>query len=450
MILSGNLSSKPLSSTPFSSPALKEPQNTSPSEKNKIDASKPNPFAGFSFGSNAAASTKAPSETKSDKPSFMFSGFGTGTLNAQPAAVPATQTESKQDSAVNTSNPSHREDDDDYVPTAHFEPVISLPDLVEVKTGEENEEILFEHRAKLLRYVRDSKEWKERGIGNMKVLVNKDDANQVRLLMRREQVLKLCCNQMLSKDTNFKKLQNSEVAMSWYGQDYSENELQVELLAIRFKTADICKQFHDAILKAQSGMSAGTSAADDANKRSSAPASKAPGKPATENEPKSSVQGFGDQFKPKVGSWTCEGCYLTNKGTDTRCPACNTPKDKNAAETAPAAPAAVTSKFSFGTLPAAASGGFTFGSAPAKTNTAPIAPASQSTPLPATTAPTTGFGDQFKPKPGSWSCKDCYTANAATNLYCLACEAPKDDTVPKKDPKNIFGTPGKPFIDLKF
>ena len=34
----------------------------------------------------------------------------------------------------------------------HFEPVIDLPDLVDVKTGEEDEDILYIHKAKLYRY----------------------------------------------------------------------------------------------------------------------------------------------------------------------------------------------------------------------------------------------------------------------------------------------------------
>lgn len=41
--------------------------------------------------------------------------------------------------------------DDEFVPTAEFTPVIDLPDLVDVKTGEENDEVLFNERAKLLR-----------------------------------------------------------------------------------------------------------------------------------------------------------------------------------------------------------------------------------------------------------------------------------------------------------
>ena len=37
----------------------------------------------------------------------------------------------------------------------HFEPIIPLPELVQVKTGEEDEETLFKYRSKVFRYFRD-------------------------------------------------------------------------------------------------------------------------------------------------------------------------------------------------------------------------------------------------------------------------------------------------------
>ncbi len=40
---------------------------------------------------------------------------------------------------------------------------------VETKTGEEDEEILFKQRCKLFRFNYDSKEWKEKGIGEIKI-----------------------------------------------------------------------------------------------------------------------------------------------------------------------------------------------------------------------------------------------------------------------------------------
>ena len=39
-------------------------------------------------------------------------------------------------------------------------------------SGEEGEEVLFCERSKLFRYDKDTKEWKERGIGDLKILKN--------------------------------------------------------------------------------------------------------------------------------------------------------------------------------------------------------------------------------------------------------------------------------------
>ena len=52
----------------------------------------------------------------------------------------------------------------------YFKPLIPLPDLVEVKTGEEDETVIYCQRAKLYRYEPQTKEWKERGVGDFKIL----------------------------------------------------------------------------------------------------------------------------------------------------------------------------------------------------------------------------------------------------------------------------------------
>lgn len=54
-----------------------------------------------------------------------------------------------------------------------------------MKTGEEEEELLYSHRAKLYRWL--DGEWKERGLGDIKLLFD-PAAKRVRLLMRREPV----------------------------------------------------------------------------------------------------------------------------------------------------------------------------------------------------------------------------------------------------------------------
>ena len=60
-----------------------------------------------------------------------------------------------------------------------------LPPQVELKTGEEDEEPLYCHRAKLFRFTDD--QWKERGLGDVKILRHKQ-TNKCRIVMRREQV----------------------------------------------------------------------------------------------------------------------------------------------------------------------------------------------------------------------------------------------------------------------
>lgn len=59
---------------------------------------------------------------------------------------------------------SHNEEsatDANYDP--HYDPIIPLPDEINISTGEEDEEKLFGERAKLYRYDGKTKEWKERG-----------------------------------------------------------------------------------------------------------------------------------------------------------------------------------------------------------------------------------------------------------------------------------------------
>ena len=139
---------------------------------------------------------------------------------------------------------------------ATFKPIVDhLPDKIEVLTGEEDEEIVFEARAKLHRFD-NSGVWKERGLGQLKLL-RSPDSGQVRIVMRREQVHKVCCNHPITSGMSLKPLAGSRapiVPWVWWAVDFSDvdvgHEGRKEMFSVRFKTAEESEAFHDAFMAA--------------------------------------------------------------------------------------------------------------------------------------------------------------------------------------------------------
>jgi len=111
-----------------------------------------------------------------------------------------------------------------------------------VKSGEEDEEILFKERTKLYRWDCENELWKERGVGDIKILFH-PVRKTYRVLMQQDQVLKVCANHIISKNTDLKPMTASTNAMVWTASDYSEGSGKVEKLAARFKTPGLAKSF---------------------------------------------------------------------------------------------------------------------------------------------------------------------------------------------------------------
>ena len=68
-----------------------------------------------------------------------------------------------------------------------------MTEKVETKTNEEAEEQTFKMRAKLFKFDRESREWKERGTGDVRLLKHRENL-KTRLVMRRDKTLKVCAN----------------------------------------------------------------------------------------------------------------------------------------------------------------------------------------------------------------------------------------------------------------
>ena len=80
---------------------------------------------------------------------FSFDGAGASVFGSAKATTPS-KPAGGEDSAV-AAQAGETTEDADHDP--HFEPIIPLPELVNVTTGEEEEEIVFKHRAKVYRCV---------------------------------------------------------------------------------------------------------------------------------------------------------------------------------------------------------------------------------------------------------------------------------------------------------
>ncbi|KAL9981798.1 hypothetical protein ACROYT_G010550 [Oculina patagonica] len=142
-------------------------------------------------------------------------------------------------------------DEAPHSPEIHFEPIVNLP-KVDVKSLEENEEALLKLRAKLYRFETsgESNEWKERGVGEVKILKHGDKGTH-RILMRRDKTFKICANHYITKDMELKTNCGSDRAWVWTALDFADEEVKTETLAIRFANAENAKKFKDAFIKCQ-------------------------------------------------------------------------------------------------------------------------------------------------------------------------------------------------------
>jgi len=114
---------------------------------------------------------------------------------------------------------------------------------------EEGEEELFRMRAKLYRWAKETNEWKERGLGDIKILKH-EESGKVRILMRRDQTFKICCNHYLDPRMELSDHNGNEKAWLWTAfNDLSDDGMDLtvkeELFAIRFKTAERAQEFQE-------------------------------------------------------------------------------------------------------------------------------------------------------------------------------------------------------------
>ncbi|EIE19563.1 RAN binding protein, RANBP1, partial [Coccomyxa subellipsoidea C-169] len=119
---------------------------------------------------------------------------------------------------------------------AEFRPIVQLEEVERV-SGEEGEKTLADFKSKLYRFDNDSGEWKERGIGQVRLLES-NDTGKIRLLMRQEKTLKIRANHFVMPGTKLQEHSGSEKAWVYSTVDFADEEQRPELFCFRFSSIE--------------------------------------------------------------------------------------------------------------------------------------------------------------------------------------------------------------------
>lgn len=155
--------------------------------------------------------------------------------------VAAQKKEVEEEESATTGAP--RAEDEDT--GAQVAPIVKLQEVT-ITTGEENEDVLLDLRAKLYRFDKEGNQWKERGVGTVKLLKHKE-TGKVRLVMRQSKTLKICANHLVLPSISLQEHHGNDKSCVWHAADYADGELKEETFAIRFASVENCKAFKEKI-----------------------------------------------------------------------------------------------------------------------------------------------------------------------------------------------------------
>ena len=162
--------------------------------------------------------------------------------------------------------------------------IVDLPQVT-IESGEKDEEEVFKARAKLYRWKDD--QWKERGIGDIRILRNKVSGKQ-RAVLRQDQTLKIRCHFFIHGHNLcvLQKLKTAEKSLYWTCADFSEEKLALERFCIRLKTDEDIEAFTRAFNTAleENNKLSWTIASKTSEEKKDAPAEEKKDTPAEEKK----------------------------------------------------------------------------------------------------------------------------------------------------------------------
>lgn len=128
--------------------------------------------------------------------------------------------------------------------------ILNLQDVA-VKSGEEEEDLIFKGRARLYRW-RDN-DWKERGTGDAKLLRHKT-TKKIRFILRQDKTLKAVANFIVSNEDPLcllKAHQESDKMFIFPAYDCSEDQHQFEKFVIKLGNAELANKFKESFTNAR-------------------------------------------------------------------------------------------------------------------------------------------------------------------------------------------------------
>jgi Ran-binding protein 1 len=144
-------------------------------------------------------------------------------------------------SADDDKNPQIEDEGQDDDQEEDEQPTVAPPSG-DHKTLEEDEDVLCQMRCLLYRFVPASKEWKEKGRGDIKLLKHKE-TGKVRVLMRRDKIYKLAANHYIHKLMKLSEAVGNDKTLVWTATDFAEGDPVEEVLAARFTSTQLAQDW---------------------------------------------------------------------------------------------------------------------------------------------------------------------------------------------------------------
>ncbi|KAL7079365.1 hypothetical protein ACQ4LE_001400 [Meloidogyne hapla] len=215
----------------------------------------------FSFekitGGNTLTTTTTTSTNSATSTVSTFS-FGSSSKPSLFGGVSSSLFPSSTFETTKDNNDNEDEADDkpeEFIPKDNFQPIVTLPSKVETKSGEENEEVLFEARCRLFRFDKSAKEYKTRGTGDLKILFNKQ-TNRYRCIGRSSEGFKLIANFNLFEKFKVEKKDEKPNCLIWRCKDSSESvEGCDETFLAKFRDDQTAQKFANKVNEVVNGLS---------------------------------------------------------------------------------------------------------------------------------------------------------------------------------------------------